>query len=168
MEMVLKIVVPGLLVWALYWLAAKFEKPAGIDGNGWRFLKPHLVLHFGLAISSLLWGFMWILLLRAEFSELKSDDQALPFIGLFFLFGFVFIYILTTGYLRKISWRDGEVRESFLGRHKHYEFSSIESLDYIEWKDTWRFTFVDGRKFEVSNGMHGLAELADHLDTVVP
>jgi hypothetical protein len=167
MEMALKFAIPGLLVWALYSLAYRMQKPAKIDDAGWHHLRPNLVFHVLLGMSSLLWGFMWILLFNADFSEFADSDQTLPFIAVFALFGLGFFYVLYVGYLRRISWRDGEIRQSVLGHIKQYQISNVTSIDFIEWAGVLRLTFVDGRKLDVSEAMHGVGELSDHIDTII-
>jgi hypothetical protein len=167
MDIVLKIAIPAFLVWVLYWLAHKLQKPAQVDGDGWHYLRPNLVFHVLLGMSSLLWGFMWILLLNADLLEFADSDQALPFLAVFALFGLGFFYVLYTGYLRKISWRDREIRQSFLGRVKQYQLAAVSSIDFIEWAGVLRLTFVDGQKLDVSESMHGVGELSDHIDTII-
>ena len=110
---------------------------------------------------------MCLLLVNADFPNCAGSDQTLPFLAVFAFFGLCFFYVLYSGYLRKVSWRNDEIRQSFLGKDTCYQLSSITSIKHNGWAGTLRLTFVDGTKLDVSEMMDGVGELYEHIETII-
>lgn len=150
----------GAIAAVLCSLALRNQKAAEISSDGWKTLRPSLLLHgifiLGFALTSL---FAYIAFSGGSALP-DADTQNLFLVGLLTAFGMMTIYLWWTTYAQTIAWKGQElrVRRAF-GKERHWQFTEIRSIKESEFRGDCCIRFNDGSGIIFSAYLHGSKQL---------
>ena len=161
-------IIGGMIALALAEGAKRSLKPARVDDDGWRHVRPGWYLHFGLVgmmLMALSFGSIPLLWLTQDPPDSRREWGIALFLAVMAVAAAVAATFMGRRYYaQRVRWRDAtiEVRDA-RGREHAFRMVDIASIEMRDGLDEYRFSFHDGRRFSLSYYHHGAPELIEAL-----
>lgn len=136
------------------------RKPARINPEGWRVLRPGWLLNGAIIASAGLAMFIGYVCLFVGSSRPDADSQMAVARLLAFGCGLATLYLFWLCYWRIFLWSGDILRvRTLLGRETRYRISDVRMVAGNEEIGEYRITFSDGSKLRLPTHLHGVEEL---------
>ena len=156
-------IVGGLVAAALGALAIRYRKAVKVDSQGWRTLRPGMLIHGTtgfLVILAPIFGFFAV----QSLLDPNPPDDAWALYILSVASSLGLLYFAYAGYLRRIAWRGQTIRITTPFAHERsYALRDIASIGSNIDGSGLKLRMRDGSTIQVSHYFHGVDQLLEAI-----